>query len=195
MSNDIYNKRHLISTKKGKRGERERREKMAQRYEGCAHFRQRLVCATLSGKKVIITKIRENSTEPGSYKLTPVVTILGLNIRTSSRLQIHERNTVNFFFLLFSPIIHSLFSFHIDPISAPSPTLYSHPRPPRFRSFLPQITGKDHERLPHRDRTDRDGRHVHSWHTHRCVREEREITEERGEREEKWLFVKEDRFK
>lgn len=34
-------------------------------YEGCSYFRLRLVLATLSGKPVKITKIREKEDEPG----------------------------------------------------------------------------------------------------------------------------------
>lgn len=35
------------------------------RFQGCAHFRQRLVCATLSGKKVLISNIRADDLTPG----------------------------------------------------------------------------------------------------------------------------------
>lgn len=35
------------------------------KFQGCAHFRQRLVCATLSGKKVKINDIRSEAEEPG----------------------------------------------------------------------------------------------------------------------------------
>ena len=33
--------------------------------KGCAHFRQRIVCSTLSGRPLIITQIRAEDEEPG----------------------------------------------------------------------------------------------------------------------------------
>lgn len=38
---------------------------MAIQFEGCNYFRQRLVLSTLSSRPVRITKIREDSEEPG----------------------------------------------------------------------------------------------------------------------------------
>ena len=35
------------------------------RFRGCSHFRQRLICATLSGKKVLISSIRADDQNPG----------------------------------------------------------------------------------------------------------------------------------
>lgn len=35
------------------------------RFSGCSHFRQRLVCSTLSGKKVFIGSIRADDQNPG----------------------------------------------------------------------------------------------------------------------------------
>ena len=34
-------------------------------FKGCSHFRQRIVCATLSGKAVRITDIRSKDEQPG----------------------------------------------------------------------------------------------------------------------------------
>jgi RNA 3'-terminal phosphate cyclase-like protein len=34
-------------------------------YRGCAHFRQRIVAATLSGKSLRISEIREDDESPG----------------------------------------------------------------------------------------------------------------------------------
>lgn len=35
------------------------------KFQGCSHFRQRLVCATLSGKKIRISNIRDEDEDPG----------------------------------------------------------------------------------------------------------------------------------
>ena len=35
------------------------------RFEGCTHFRQRLICATLSGRQIRIENIRANDRNPG----------------------------------------------------------------------------------------------------------------------------------
>lgn len=35
------------------------------KFQGCTHFRQRLVCSTLSGKKIRIENIRSEDEEPG----------------------------------------------------------------------------------------------------------------------------------
>ena len=40
---------------------------MALRYEGCAHFRQRIVAATLSQKSLRIDKIRDQDDSPGLH--------------------------------------------------------------------------------------------------------------------------------
>ena len=35
------------------------------RYQGCSHFRQRIVLSTLSGRPLVITRIRGDDEEPG----------------------------------------------------------------------------------------------------------------------------------
>ena len=35
------------------------------RFKGCSYFRQRLVCSTLTGKKIIISQIRGDEQDPG----------------------------------------------------------------------------------------------------------------------------------
>ena len=34
-------------------------------FKGCSHFRQRIICSTLSGKPIRISDIRAKSEEPG----------------------------------------------------------------------------------------------------------------------------------
>ncbi|RLN72479.1 hypothetical protein BBJ28_00001051 [Nothophytophthora sp. Chile5] len=61
--------------------------------QGCAHFRQRLVCATLSGRPVIIEEIRSEDDEPGLAAFEANLLRLLDRLTNGSHIEINETGT------------------------------------------------------------------------------------------------------
>ncbi|CEG35187.1 18s rrna biogenesis protein rcl1 [Plasmopara halstedii] len=63
------------------------------RFQGCAHFRQRLICAILSGRPLIIENIRSEDENPGLAAFEANLLRLLDRITSGSRLEINETGT------------------------------------------------------------------------------------------------------
>ncbi|CAH0520099.1 unnamed protein product [Peronospora belbahrii] len=63
------------------------------RFQGCAHFRQRLVCATLSGRPLIIEEIRSEDENPGLAPFEANLLRLLDRVTSGSQLEINETGT------------------------------------------------------------------------------------------------------
>eukprot|EP00644_Phytophthora_capsici_P004345 jgi/Phyca11/7190/fgenesh1_pm.PHYCAscaffold_17_\ len=63
------------------------------RFQGCAHFRQRIVCATLSGRPLIIEDIRSEDENPGLAPFEASLLRLIDRITSGSHLEINETGT------------------------------------------------------------------------------------------------------
>ena len=63
-------------------------------FRGCRHFRQRIVCATLSGRKIQITDIRAEDEYPGLHEFEANFLRLMDKITNGSRIEINETGTV-----------------------------------------------------------------------------------------------------
>ena len=61
--------------------------------QGCTHFRQRLVCATLSCKPIIIEEIRSESEEPGLTEFEANFLRLLDKLTNGSQIEINETGT------------------------------------------------------------------------------------------------------
>ncbi|RHY28709.1 hypothetical protein DYB32_005761 [Aphanomyces invadans] len=64
------------------------------KFKGCAHFRQRLICATLSGRRIRIDNIRGDSEEPGISEFEANFLRLLDSITNGSQIEINETGTV-----------------------------------------------------------------------------------------------------
>ncbi|ETV84702.1 18S rRNA biogenesis protein RCL1 [Aphanomyces astaci] len=64
------------------------------KFKGCAHFRQRLICATLSGRRIRIDNIRGDSEEPGITEFEANFLRLLDSITNGSQIEINETGTV-----------------------------------------------------------------------------------------------------
>ncbi|KAF0687225.1 Aste57867_20987 [Aphanomyces stellatus] len=64
------------------------------KFQGCAHFRQRLICATLSGRRIRIDNIRGDSEEPGITEFEANFLRLLDNVTNGSQIEINETGTV-----------------------------------------------------------------------------------------------------
>jgi RNA 3'-terminal phosphate cyclase-like protein len=63
------------------------------KFEGCGHFRQRLVCATLSGRRIRIDAIRSESEEPGITEYEANFLRLLDSLTNGSHIEINETGT------------------------------------------------------------------------------------------------------
>lgn len=68
--------------------------KTSLRFEGSTHFRQRLICATLSGKKIRITNIRDDSETPGVNMSEANLLRLVDRVTNGSVIEINETGTI-----------------------------------------------------------------------------------------------------
>ncbi|CAK4696552.1 hypothetical protein LEN26_006201 [Aphanomyces euteiches] len=64
------------------------------KFQGCAHFRQRLICSTLSGRRIRIDNIRSESEEPGITEFEANFLRLLDSITNGSQIEINETGTV-----------------------------------------------------------------------------------------------------
>ncbi|KAG9413888.1 rRNA-processing endoribonuclease [Aphanomyces cochlioides] len=64
------------------------------KFQGCAHFRQRLICSTLSGRRIRIDNIRSDSEEPGITEFEANFLRLLDSITNGSQIEINETGTV-----------------------------------------------------------------------------------------------------
>jgi len=64
------------------------------KFRGSSHFRQRLVCATLSGRRIRIDDIRSESDEPGITDYEANFLKLLDSLTNGSQLEINETGTV-----------------------------------------------------------------------------------------------------
>ncbi|OQS00483.1 RNA 3'-terminal phosphate cyclase [Thraustotheca clavata] len=63
------------------------------KFEGSAHFRQRLVCSTLSGRRIVIQNIRSESDEPGLTEYEANFLRLLDGLTNGSQIEINETGT------------------------------------------------------------------------------------------------------
>ncbi len=63
-------------------------------YKGCSHFRQRIVCATLSGRPLLITQIRADDEEPGLRDFEGSFLRLMERLTNGCQVEINETGTV-----------------------------------------------------------------------------------------------------
>ncbi|KAE9351238.1 putative RNA 3'-terminal phosphate cyclase-like protein [Phytophthora fragariae] len=70
-----------------------RRSGSVLRFQGCAHFRQRLVCATLSGRPLIVEDIRSENENPGLRPFEASLLRLLDRVTSGSHLEINETGT------------------------------------------------------------------------------------------------------
>eukprot|EP01091_Cochliopodium_minus_P015712 TRINITY_DN5676_c0_g1_i1.p1 TRINITY_DN5676_c0_g1~~TRINITY_DN5676_c0_g1_i1.p1 ORF type:complete len:419 (-),score=89.89 TRINITY_DN5676_c0_g1_i1:28-1245(-) len=67
-------------------------------FKGCSHFRQRIVCATLSGKPIKITEIRAKSEEPGIRDFeASFLRLIGDKMTTGSHVEINHTGTTVYY--------------------------------------------------------------------------------------------------
>lgn len=69
------------------------RKSSAVRLKGCAHFRQRLVSATLSGRPLVIEEIRAEDEQPGLADFEASLLRLLDRLTNGSRIEINETGT------------------------------------------------------------------------------------------------------
>jgi RNA 3'-terminal phosphate cyclase-like protein len=63
------------------------------RLKGCTHFRQRIICSTLSGRPIIIEEIRSESEEPGLTEFEANFMRLLDKMTNGSHIEINETGT------------------------------------------------------------------------------------------------------
>lgn len=71
----------------------ESKKRSSIRLKGCTHFRQRLVCATLTGKRLILEEIRADEEEPGLTDFEASFLRLLDTITNGSHIEINETGT------------------------------------------------------------------------------------------------------